>query len=147
MPASSAQRAKRTQPPTSGKAAGDALRVVRTRDVSWAVFIPTSPPFGSIQWNLRLIAVFFAVRYPVVPEPQNQSRANCSFDLNLHRPGNWWRRDVMTSGPSLERPRLRVNVAISAQQLPCDRIGLRQIVPLGTVQVNFWFHPAISITV
>jgi hypothetical protein len=33
----------------SGSAAADPACVVATREVSCAVFIPTSPPFGSIQ--------------------------------------------------------------------------------------------------
>jgi hypothetical protein len=49
MPASSAQRAKRDQPSMSGNAAGELALVVATRDVSCAVLIPTSPPFGIIQ--------------------------------------------------------------------------------------------------
>jgi hypothetical protein len=39
----------------SGRAAGDVFLVVSTRLVSWAVFMATSPPLGSIQWNLRFI--------------------------------------------------------------------------------------------
>src|SRR5687767_8034558 len=39
----------------SGSAAGDVLMVVSTRLVSWAVFMATSPPLGSIQWNRRFI--------------------------------------------------------------------------------------------
>src|SRR5215470_8581086 len=55
MPASSALRANLTQPSMSGRAAGELLLVVATRDVSWTVFMLTSPPFGNIQWNLRLM--------------------------------------------------------------------------------------------
>jgi hypothetical protein len=39
----------------SGNDAGDLTLVVATREVSCAVFIPTSPPFGIIQWNLRFM--------------------------------------------------------------------------------------------
>src|SRR4051794_37572220 len=55
IPDSSAARAKRTQPSMSGSAAGDRLLVVKTRHVSWAVVMATSPPLGSIQWNLRFM--------------------------------------------------------------------------------------------
>src|SRR5205807_6827613 len=47
----------RTQPSMSGSAAGDVLLVVSTRDVSCGVFMAASPPLGSIQWNLRFMAV------------------------------------------------------------------------------------------
>jgi hypothetical protein len=43
----------------SGSAAGDMLLVVSTRDVSWAVFMATSPPLGNIQWNLRFMRSFY----------------------------------------------------------------------------------------
>jgi hypothetical protein len=39
----------------SGNAAGDRLLVVKTRHVSRADSMATSPPLGSIQWNLRFI--------------------------------------------------------------------------------------------
>src|SRR5215212_8236239 len=55
IPALSAAWANLSQPGRSGRAAGECALVVSTREVSWAVFIPTSPPFGNIQWNLRLI--------------------------------------------------------------------------------------------
>src|SRR5215471_18812336 len=55
IPASSALCANLTQPSMSGRAAGELLLVVATREVSWTVFMPTSPPFGNIQWNLRFI--------------------------------------------------------------------------------------------
>jgi hypothetical protein len=47
----------------SGSAAGDALFVVSTREVSCGVRIETSPPFGIIQWNLRFVAVSNATSY------------------------------------------------------------------------------------
>ena len=49
IPASSAQRANRTHPSISGNAAAEPAFVVATREVSCAVFMPTSPPFGNIQ--------------------------------------------------------------------------------------------------
>src|SRR5918912_3480363 len=55
IPESSAARAKRVQPLMSGIAAGELRFVVATRDVSCAVFIPTSPPLGNIQWNRSAI--------------------------------------------------------------------------------------------
>src|SRR6185436_10012942 len=57
MPDASAWRANFTQPCMSGIAAGDVLFVVSTRFVSCAVFIPTSPPLGSIQWNLKFVFI------------------------------------------------------------------------------------------
>ena len=39
----------------SGSAAGDWLLVVRPRQVSWIVFMATSPALGSIQWNPALM--------------------------------------------------------------------------------------------
>src|SRR5437588_739091 len=41
----------------SGSAAFEVFLVVKTRDVSWAVFMATSPPLGNIQWNLRFITL------------------------------------------------------------------------------------------
>src|SRR6266550_6795243 len=67
MPASSALRANWTQPSMSGSAAGDMVLVVSTREVSCAVFIATSPPLGSIQWNLRGIATYLRVNETDVP--------------------------------------------------------------------------------
>src|SRR3712207_5035154 len=66
MPASSALAANLTQPSMSGSAAGEVLRVVSTREVSCAVFIPTSPPFGNIQWKLSLVSINFRARPSVV---------------------------------------------------------------------------------
>src|SRR5215470_8401299 len=62
IPACSAAAANRTHPSISGSAAGELLLVVATRDVSCAVFMATSPPFGNIQWNLRFIVRFDCVR-------------------------------------------------------------------------------------
>src|SRR6266571_622598 len=62
MPASSALRTNFTHPFMSGSAAGESDLVVATREVSCAVFIATSPPFGIIQWNLR----FMIQRLPIL---------------------------------------------------------------------------------
>src|SRR5215467_4627139 len=51
----------------SGRAAGEVLLVVRTREVSCGVCMATSPPLGNIQWNLRLVSIAVQQSPPSVP--------------------------------------------------------------------------------
>ena len=57
IPDSSACRAKRIQPGMSTDEASDDLPVdsIRYRAASWAEPMATSPPLGSLQWNLALV--------------------------------------------------------------------------------------------
>src|SRR5690242_7672941 len=79
MPAVSALRAYLIHPSMSGRAAGEVDLVVATLDVSWTVFMATSPPLGIIQWNLRFMGLcgFAAANI----------KSGCRFNLrkNLHQ--------------------------------------------------------------
>src|SRR5262245_17600349 len=105
MPASSALFANRTQPSMSGNAAGDMVFVVSTRDVSWAVFIATSPPLGNIQWNLRFMTTLITLHHPTFNESDRTSGtaimrpAHSQFYLTPQP-----RRRVETSEPRRSKP-------------------------------------------
>src|SRR5689334_5692859 len=53
----------------------------------------------------------------------------------------------MTPGPTLERPRRRVDIAIATQQLSRDRIDGEQLLFVGCFEIDLGLHPAICVAV
>src|SRR4051812_44383646 len=69
--------------------------------------------------------------------------ARLNFDRPRHRTG----QDTVTFGPTLQRPRLRVNVQIPAQQLPLHGVGLLQMPLVRRVEIDLRLHPSVGVAV
>src|ERR1043165_73142 len=68
-------------------------------------------------------------------------------DLYLGGPRERLAPQTVLFGPTIERPRRRVDVAIAAQQLPRDRIRLQQLLLVRRLEIYLRFQPAIRVTI
>src|SRR6185295_2376095 len=55
--------------------------------------------------------------------------------------------DAIRARPFLERPRLRVDVTVAAEELSRDQVAAFQVMRLRRIEVDLGLHPAIRVAV